>query len=422
MSIKMAFLNGAAWCGLEWIRGWFLTGFPWNGLGVGIVDELVIIQVADIVGVTGISFVIIFCSTIITSLIFRVPYEIKNSKLKAHPDFILGVSLIILIFIYGTNKLSKVPSDQIEIRTLLIQGGINQDEKWNPSTAHEIYKRYWDMTTPYLQLENVNFDLVVWPESSLPYSLYDQETQKYLNKILSINNFELALGINERVPQEGIYNSIVTLKNNTENPNIYRKTHLVPFGEYVPFRKSIPIVEKIAANSLGVDFSSGKKFEPLTMNLPEPYQIIPLVCFEDTFGSLARKFVRDSPQLIVNVTNDGWFKESAASEQHLTNAIFRCIELRRPMVRCANTGMTCLIDECGSLYDRYSSSPSGERLIHGKDRSNTFLRASLPETIKIEKSPKTTIYSRIGDTFSIVLGLIAFIASILKWYRSFKGN
>ena len=259
----MAFLNGAAWCGLEWIRGWFLTGFPWNGLGVGIVNELVIIQVADIVGVTGISFVIIFCSTIITSLIFRVPYEIKNSKLKAHPDFILGVSLIILIFIYGTNKLSKVPSDQIEIRTLLIQGGINQDEKWNPSTAQEIYKRYWDMTTPYLQLENVNFDLVVWPESSLPYSLYDQETQKYLNKILSINNFELALGINERVPQEGIYNSIVTLKNNTENPNIYRKTHLVPFGEYVPFRKSIPIVEKIAANSLGVDFSSGKKFEPL---------------------------------------------------------------------------------------------------------------------------------------------------------------
>ena len=202
MSIKMAFLNGAAWCGLEWIRGWFLTGFPWNGLGVGIVNELVIIQVADIVGVTGISFVIIFCSTIITSLIFRVPYEIKNSKLKAHPDFILGVSLIILIFIYGTNKLSKVPSDQIEIRTLLIQGGINQDEKWNPSTAQEIYKRYWDMTTPYLQLENVNFDLVVWPESSLPYSLYDQETQKYLNKILSINNFELALGINERVPKK----------------------------------------------------------------------------------------------------------------------------------------------------------------------------------------------------------------------------
>ena len=171
-----------------------------------------------------------------------MPYEIKNSK--AHPDFILGVSLIILIFIYGTNKLSKVPSDQIEIRTLLIQGGINQDEKWNPSTAQEIYKRYWDMTTPYLQLENVNFDLVVWPESSLPYSLYDQETQKYLNKILSINNFELALGINERVPQKGIYNSIVTLKNNTENPNIYRKHTLFRLANTFPLENRFRLLKR----------------------------------------------------------------------------------------------------------------------------------------------------------------------------------
>ena len=144
------------------------------------------------------------------------------------------------------------------------------------------------------------------------------------------------------------------------------------------------------------------------MKLPEPYQIIPLVCFEDTFGSLAKEFISTSPQLIVNVTNDGWFKQSAASEQHFINSIFRCIELRRPMIRCANTGMSCLIDDCGSLYDRSSKIQGGERLIYGKDRSNTFITGTLPETIRIKKKPKITLYARFGDSFSISLGTVSY--------------
>ena len=414
ISLKGAFLNGSAWCGLEWIRGWMLTGFPWNGLGVGLVNDLVMIQIADIIGVTGISFILIFSSTIISSLLLRVPNEIKNSALKAHPDFIIGVTVIMILFFYGSHRLTELPKKEIEIRTLLVQAGVNQDEKWNPESAKKIYDRYWNMTSPYLKLDNANFDLVVWPESSLPYSLHDRETQSYLNRILSLNDYELVLGLNERIPQEGIYNSIIKLRQNTNNYSSYRKTHLVPFGEYVPFRKSIPFVEKIAANALGVDFQPGNQHNTLDMALPEPYQIIPLVCFEDTFGNLARKFITKSPQLIVNVTNDGWFKQSAASEQHLVNAIFRCIELRRPMIRCANTGMSCLIDDCGSLYDRHSGHQGGERLIYGTKRSDTFLTDTLPETIRINKTPKITIYSRFGDAFSISLGLIALLTIFLR--------
>ena len=422
-SLKAAFLNGSAWCGLEWVRGWLLTGFPWNGLGVGLANDLVMVQTADIIGVTGISFILIFCSTIITSLLLRLPYEIRNSSLKAHPDFIVGVTLIIIIFFYGTHRLTELSEDEeIEIRTLLVQGGINQDEKWNPESAKKIYKRYWDMTTPYLKLQEANFDLVVWPESSLPYSLHDRQTQTYLNKILSIDDYELVLGLNERIPQEGIYNSIIKLRNNSTNYSSYRKTHLVPFGEYVPFRKSIPFIEKIAANSLGVDFQPGDKLYPLDMELPEPYQIIPLVCFEDTFGSLAREFISKSPQLIINVTNDGWFKQSAASEQHFINSIFRCIELRRPMIRCANTGMSCLIDDCGSLYDRSLRLQGAERLIYGKERSNTFITGTLPETIRIKKTPKITLYARFGDSFSISLGMIALLTLCLRIFKTLRKN
>ena len=411
-SIRCAFLNGSAWCGLEWIRGWFLTGFPWNGLGVGLKNDLVMIQIVDLIGVTGLSFVIVFCSSICTSLILRITREIKTSKLRAHPDFVVGIIFIASVFIYGTNRLTKEKENHIEVSVLLVQGGINQIEKWDANSAQKIYKRYWDLTAPYLNLENANFDLVVWPESSLPYSLHDKETQTYLNNILSIDDFELVLGLNENIPQEGIYNSIVVLRKNTSTAKTYRKIHLVPFGEYVPLRSALPFLEKLASNAIGVDFTPGKKTDPIKMTLPEPYSVIPLVCFEDTFGNLARKFIKNEPQLIVNVTNDGWFGKSAASEQHLANAMFRCIELRRPMIRSANTGISCIIDSTGNLHDRWASTPGGKRIIYGDTEKNTFVTDSLPELIRIPKNPKQTLYARIGDSFSIVLGAISLIAVI----------
>ncbi len=416
-SLRCAFLNGSAWCGLEWIRGWFLTGFPWNGLGVGLKNDLTMIQIADIIGVTGLSFVIVFCSSVSTSLIFRITKEIKTRHLKAHPDFIVGIIIIASIFLYGTYRLTKGKENHIEVSVLLVQGGIDQAEKWDADSAQKIYKRYWDLTTPYLTIENANFDLVVWPESSLPYALHDKETQTYLNNILSVDDYELVLGLNENIPQEGIYNSIVVLRGNTSDAKTYRKMHLVPFGEYVPFRSEVPFLEKLASSAIGVDFTPGKKAEPVKMNLPEPYSIIPLVCFEDTFGNLARQFIKDEPQLIVNVTNDGWFGKSAASEQHYANAMFRCIELRRPMIRSANTGISCIIDSTGNLHDRWASSPGGKRMIYGETEKDTFITASLPELIRIPREPEKTLYAKIGDSFSIILGTISLIALALNVRR-----
>ena len=127
-SLRCAFLNGSAWCGLEWIRGWFLTGFPWNGLGVGLKNDLTMIQIADIIGVTGLSFVIVFCSSVSTSLIFRITKEIKTRHLKAHPDFIVGIIIIASIFLYGTYRLTKGKENHIEVSVLLVQGGIDQAE------------------------------------------------------------------------------------------------------------------------------------------------------------------------------------------------------------------------------------------------------------------------------------------------------
>ena len=411
-SCYAALLNGGAWCGLEWLRGCLLSGFGWNGLGVALHENLILIQLADTIGVTGLAFIIVFCSSVATSVIIRTCYELRRGRMRAHLDFPVAVSLVCGVFFYGSAKLRNPPGESIDVRVLLVQGGISQDDKWDLKHAKSIYAKYRRMTLRYTDI--ADFDLVIWPESSLPYSLNDSFNKSFLNNLLSTNDFELVFGINENVIGEGIFNSIAVLRGGTTTQQTYRKTHLVPFGEFVPFRKTLPFLEGIASNEIGVDFKPGKVIRPISMAKPQPYSIIPLVCFEDTFGNLARQFVRNSPQLIVNVTNDGWFGNSSASAQHLANALFRCVELRRPMARAANTGITCLVDSCGSLYDRWSDDHGGKRQVIDPATGNTFIEASLPEMISIPSSPPNTIYAKIGDSFSIILGSLSLLIALIN--------
>ncbi len=415
-SCYAALLNGGAWCGLEWLRGCLLSGFGWNGLGVALHENLILIQLADTIGVTGLAFIIVFCSSIATSVIIRICSELRHGKFSAHLDFPVAVCLLCCAFFYGTVKLSAPPGKRIDVRVLLVQGGISQEEKWDTEHAKAIYEKYREMTLRYTGI--ADFDLVIWPESSLPFSLNDPYNKAFLDHLLSNNDFELALGINENVIGEGIFNSIAVLRGGSNDPKTYRKIHLVPFGEFVPFRKTFPFLEKIASSEIGADFTPGKQTEPIQMEKPQPYSIIPLVCFEDTFGNLARQFVRDSPQLIVNVTNDGWFGHSAASSQHLANALFRCIELRRPMARAANTGRTCLIDSYGSLYDRWGDDNGGKRQVVDPVTGNTFIEASLPEMVSIPYHPPRTIYAKLGDSFSIILGSLSLLVAISRIRRT----
>ncbi len=411
-SVAAAAANAGAWCGLEWLRGWLLSGFGWNGLGVALHEDLVMVQVADLVGVIGVAFMPAFCACVAAGVLLRLTRELRGGRLRAHLDFAAAVLLVVGAFYYGTGKLSERPEETVDVRILLVQGGVPQDDKWDAAAAREIYDRYWRMTTRYL--EHAEFDLVVWPESSLPYSLHDPYNAGYLDRLLAVGDFELLLGLNEEVPGEGIFNSIVALRGEAASARSYRKIHLVPFGEFVPFREQLPFLEDLVPSALGVDFQPGTSAEPLSMAKPEPYGVIPLVCFEDTVGRLARRFVRPGPQLIVNVTNDAWFGHSAASEQHLANALFRCIELRRPMARCANTGVTCLIDSAGSLYDRWVSPPGGVRKVLDPDSGSTFIEAALPESVSIPGGPPTTFYARFGDVFTLAATALALGIAVVR--------
>lgn len=427
--LRCAFLAAAAWCGLEWLRGIVFTGFGWNGLGVALHESLYLIQIADVVGVAGISFVVVFCNAVWAATLVRIAREMAvRNRIRPHLDFAVAMMLIIVVFLYGLTRFTTQEEanveNSIDLRALLVQLNTPIDQKWDQEFAQGIISDYRDLTRGYV--ESSDFDLVIWPETALPGRWTFPWVQTYLNDhILADEDFSLILGIEDETfdgeGNEEIYNTLGVMRGSTESAELHRKIHRVPFGEYLPFRNEFPPVEWIGGKIIPTDFSAGESFEPLKLEEPE-IGIVPLICFEDTVGRVARKFVRSGPQLLVNITNDGWFYESNAALQHMANAKFRCIELRRPMARAANTGVSGFVDENGSLeYPDAGANETGHerlRVVQDPLTGNTFTTGTLPATVTLKKQPPMTFYARYGDVFSVTLGLVALGFATLRIVRS----
>ncbi|MBL9114217.1 MAG: apolipoprotein N-acyltransferase [Verrucomicrobiaceae bacterium] len=407
-SVKHAFLAAASWVALEWVRGWMLTGFGWNGLGVALIENKALIQAAELVGVAGLSFVpmLVACLAFITG--WRLIRQFKaGERLQRRWDLTAGIVLLGAQLIYGMLTFTNKEEAGVTIRTALVQQNVPQMDRWmaSPERLTEIYQRYADLTKLYAK----DVDLVVWPESGLILTWYHPDHPAYLNGLLSQGDFTLLSGVDLDEPTQGVYNAAVMLKSDIENAKFYLKTHLVPFGEYVPGRTIIPGVDAVFRAILPGDITPGTSYEPLRLSKPD-VDLIPLICFEDTVGRVARKFVRtERPQLIVNMTNDGWFLNSVENTVHLNNAILRCVELRRPMVRAANTGVTAVIDERGIVTDR----------LHDPQTGSPFIQGVLPARISLATKQPMTLYSRWGDWFAGVMMLLCF-GAIITHIRSSK--
>lgn len=444
-SLKFAFVNAAAWVGIEWLRGWLFTGFGWNGLGVAFHGTPVLAQAADLVGVTGLAFTPVFMSAVLVQTGRRLMAEASTGRLKPRLDFSMAALLLALQFCYGVWRSRDVGSWETQrVRILLIQENIPQDLKWDDREAVRIMDGYRDATGRAMQrLEEANKesirtadgtgevelkqpDFVVWPESAMPYPvLYVNGSEGHFftgdvahlieNEVRPLGNFTLIAGMNEfegepvgeRIQWKeggGQFNSIVAMKPGKPlaySAVTYRKMHLVIFGEYIPLKDDLPFLADLFKFSSGADFagnfSAGESTEPLVLPTAEgDVQVIPNVCFEDTVGRLTRKFVRTQPQVIVNVTNDGWFKQSEAAEQHMANAGFRAIELRRPMIRCANTGVSGIISATGTSADPVT----GERQVLEDGNGSHFTRGSLYGHAYAPKHGPVTLYALAGDWFS----------------------
>lgn len=453
-SLRFACCNGAVWAGLEWLRGWLFTGFGWNGLGVAFHETLAIAQAADLLGVTGLSLLLVFFQATLLQAGRRILQSARDGKRRARLDFAVAASVVGILVCYGLVRMAmESRGETIRLKTLLVQIHIPQDAAQVLWEAHKVHLAYEEETLKALdgladrdaQQLRESFekageasislswpDWVMWPESALTGRILRaadgtwgtwRENQETIAQVRTAGPFQLIYGINEleaeptgddqlvMKPGGRAWNSLAVMTPE-DDLQTYRKRHLVIFGETIPFVDTIPLLKKIYEQQAGIEyggsFTPGDSIEPLPIPTASGKVIgaIPTVCFEDSVPRLPRKFVRPGPQVIVNVTNDGWFKETAAAAQHFANARFRAIELRRPMLRCANSGVSAAIDSMGS-----SAHPdTGKSQILRDANGSHFTRGSLLTELDVPVHPSFSLYAVIGDW-----GIIGLAGVGLAW-------
>ena len=375
-------LTASLWVGLEYIRATILTGFPWCLLGYSQYERVGLIQIADQVGVYGLSFLIVLANAFLFRLL------IDRGAPRRRPlflDTVLILCLAAYTLIYGQSRLATgAANDQAKhrIRTAIIQGNIDQSIKWNPRFQSETLQTYRSLS---LSTSAFAPRLLIWPETALPFFFQDHsdlatlvvDTSRELNAHLIFGSPAYHQG------EVGTkyYNRAYHLSPDGDSAGYYDKIHLVPFGEYVPLQELLPFIHRLV--TAAGDFEPGKRATPLRL----PFLSAgPLICFEIIFPKLARMQAQNGAQVLVNLTNDAWYGMTSAPYQHLSMAVFRAVETKRPLVRAANTGISAFINPLGRIVDR----------------SDIFTEAVLERELTLPTALPPTLYVRFGDVFAIL--------------------
>jgi apolipoprotein N-acyltransferase len=400
-NLRLAFVLAAAWTTLEWLRGWIFSGFGWNGLGVALHDNWPLIQITELTGVAGLSFIVAFANVIVLTTAYRLVIEARTRMMRPHFDFTVTMAAIVGVLIFGL-RASQVSPVATPLRVAAVQSNVPQQQKFDPQFTRRIFDQFRRLSEIALR-SNPPPDLLVWPESSMPGPvLADQESYKFVMDLAASADSDLLLGTIDQEDGD-VYNAALLVSDSGERVQMYRKVHLVPFGEFVPGRHTVPLLARIVGDQVPGDFKAGKEYSVFALTNGDVH-VAPLICFEDTIGELTRQFVLPTEtgpgaNLLIDVTNDAWFQRSAGSHQHLANAIFRCVETRRPMVRAANTGVTCFVNEFGRITQKLQD-----------DRGSTFTEGVLTGDIKVPLEHELTFYTRHGELFAKLCAAVTAIA------------
>ena len=388
-------LGASAWVALEWTRSWLFGGFGWNGLGVALHRDLAMIQIADLTGVWGLSWLIAFVNLMIVIVVRRLIGELGPAFLRRiRWEFSLSMALIVAVFSYGVRTLIKNDAGPgVPLRVAAIQPNIPQVEKFDPQFEGKVLDTLSRLTA-LAMLSQPRPQLLVWPEATTPRPLFgDEDTYRFVLEQAQRDGFGLLLGTIDFDPAtDEDFNIAALFTGRGLEQQLYRKMHLVPFGEYLPLR---PIFAPLAGQMVPGDFTPGRTFTLLHLRAPA-IELAALICFEDTVGDLTRRFVGAGAQLLVNLTNDGWFADSPGAEQHLANAVFRAVETRRPLLRCGNTGLTGSIDSFGRLarFDRPTRSHLPAHVI---PFLKPFEQGFVAGELMVPTGGRLTFYTRHGD-------------------------
>ncbi len=380
----------ALWVVLEFIRAKAITGFPWELLGYSQYKALQIIQISDIFGVYGVSFLVVAVNTGVFLLWLAVKnHDWQGLRILRNDALAAGLYVILLplaALVYGQLRMETVHRDTAgakQVKVAVIQGNILQDVKWDPEFIIAT-------TDAYLRLSREaaaqSPDLIVWPETATPF--FFQRTMELTRRVeegIKDGGAFYIIG-SPAATEDGdgyhYYNSAYLMTPEGTVANRYDKQHLVPFGEYVPLSRWLFFVEKIVSG-MG-DFSPGQS--GVTMSWTKG-KIGVQICYEVIFPYLSRRAVRNQADLLVYLSNDAWYGKSSAPFQLFSMATLRAVETRRSVVRAANTGISGFVDPTGRITAQ----------------TGLFEEATLTKTVPMLETK--TIYTRWGDWFPAVCGI-----------------
>ena len=398
-------LTPSIWTALEYIRSILFTGLPWELLGASQHNFLHIIQIADIFGVYGISFLIVLVNT----MLFIIQKSMRNDSwgIERRHLYICGVITLALVsaaLYYGEQRITNLDAgaDKWTYKTFsVIQGNIDQSLKWDKSYQNEVITKYISLS---LKAGAENPDLIVWPETSTPFyfGIDPLKTKMVIEGLKPAGAYFLIgspaadkkeITSSEKSFSEDVmlyYNRAYLLDPNGDIIGSYDKSHLVPFGEYVPLKHLFPFIGKLV-QEIG-DFSSGKKGSIIEWN---GNKIGVLICFEQVFPYLLRALSENGADVLVNITNDAWFGMTSAPYQHFSMGVFRAVESRKSLIRAANTGKSGFIDPVGRVVAE----------------TEIFEDAELTKQMPLNN--ETTVYVRFGDWFAVFCLLTGFIGVLI---------
>ena len=436
------------WTALEWVRSWLLTGFPWGSIGYSQWNNLLGIQVASIISVHGISFIIVLFNASIATVLCK-----RQQWRREVRTVVLPLVLMIFCFGYGAFQLQNADPlkndandtahpDTATLNVALVPGNISQLQKWDVNQFPRILQRYINLTH---KTSNKNPDLIVWPETAIRSEVLTGKWPTYYERfsrmlrdtaipilIGTANEGETDTAIGQS-PQEAkerdkpIYNRVLSISPDGKIHADYAKMHLVPFGEYVPLEDLIPdfipdfiqfkpfahgksvnllpvfIVKDKAGTVKQTDglFRDAKAFAIKDKTDTEKIEIGASICFESVFPDEFRRPVQKGASVMGIFTNDAWFEGTAFPELHLSMAPFRAVENRIAVFRCANGGFTCVVDAFGRITTPLIT----------PDTTQQTLIASVPLRSSTEHGQ--TLYTRYGDWFPMLCAIIC-----VGWFSS----
>jgi apolipoprotein N-acyltransferase len=369
------FLSSAAWVATEFFRGVVFGGFPWVLLGDSQVTVLPVAQLASVLGVYGVSALVAFISA-------SIAYAMLTNGRRRAASLAAAAVLLTATAAWGTARIadgSLTTSSGTPIRVGLIQANIAQEDKWNAGEARRIFTTYMAMTRDAVAR---GAEYVIWPESATPFMFEnDPVGQEALRALAREVRVPILFGSDQEVtrPEPALYNAAFLVTPEGSTAAVYRKIHLVPWGEFIPMKRLLFFVSPLVDSF--TDFSPGTEMVLLPVG---SHLVSTAICYEVVYPSLIRQAVQAGSELLTTITNDAWYGHSSAPYQHFALASMRAIEQGRYLARAANTGISGVIDPYGRIVRQ----------------SGIFEQDALVEQVRFLKV--RTIYSRIGDAIAYV--------------------